>query len=84
MFKKGDTIRVIGDEDRELFVVTKSSAPLIDGYNINGRAKYVRDRSKMVVKPVNNVHYPGEIVIEKSKCENFMTKKLVKPYSFLY
>lgn len=82
-FKKGDLIRVIGDEDNELFVVTKASAPIIIDYNVNGRAKYRKDRTQMVVKPVDNPSYPGEIIIEKDRCEHFMTKKDVKPYSFL-
>jgi hypothetical protein len=83
MFKKGDIVRVIGDGDQELFVVTKSSAPVIDSYNINGRAKYRRDKTKMLMRPVDNPNFPGEVIIDKSKCEHFMTKKEVKPYSFL-
>jgi hypothetical protein len=83
MFKKGDMVRVIGDEDNELFVVTKTSAPYISNYNAYGRAKYKRDSSKMLIKPVSNDRFPGEIIIEKVKCEHFMTKKEVKPYSFL-
>ena len=83
MFKKGDLVRVIGDEDEELFVVTKASATAIDGYNINGKARNIRDRTKMLMKPVENGDFPGEIIIEKCRCEHFMTKKEVKPYSFL-
>jgi hypothetical protein len=83
MFNKGDLIRVIGDEDNELFVITKINAPKIMSYNVLGRAQYGKDRSMMVVKPVDNPNYPGEIIIEKSRCEHFMTKKEVKPYSFL-
>jgi uncharacterized protein YqfB (UPF0267 family) len=83
MFKKGDLIRMIDDEDNELFVIIKINAPKIMSYNALGRAKYGKDRTRMVVKPVDNPTYPGEIIVEKSLCEHFMTKKEVKPYSFL-
>jgi hypothetical protein len=83
MFKKGDLIRVIGDEDKEIFVITRINAPKIISYNVLGRAKYGKDRTRMLIKPVDNDDYPGEILIEKSRCEHFMTKKEVKPYSFL-
>ncbi len=83
MFKKGDLVRVIGDEDNEIFLITKASAPTIVDYNINGRAKYKRDRTKMIGKPIDNPDYPGEVILIKANCEHFMTKKEVKPYSFL-
>jgi len=83
MFKKGDVIKIIGDDDIELFIITKINASKIISYNALGRAKYGKDRTKMIIKPVNNLSYPGEIIIEKSRCEHFMTKKEVKSYSFL-
>jgi hypothetical protein len=89
MFKKGDMVRMIGDEDKELFVVLEVSILTISGYTVHGGAKYSRNNTKMLVKPINNPRFPGtnllipKLIILKSKCEHFMTKKEVKPYSFL-
>ena len=83
MFKKGDLVRMIGDEDKELFIIVKINAPVVSSYSLNGRAHYRKDRTKMIIKSVDNPRFPGEFVDEKSVCEHFMTKKEVKPYSFL-
>ena len=83
MFRKGDLIKVIGDEDEEVFIVIKTSASMIESYNIYGNAKYKRDNTKLMVKPIDNPRFPGQIIISKSMCENLMAKKKVKPYSFL-
>jgi uncharacterized protein YqfB (UPF0267 family) len=83
MFKKGDIVRVIGDEDQELFVVIKSNAKTIYEYNTLGKPKWKIDKTKMIVKPVDNQNYPGQLVLEKDRCEHFMTRKEVKPFTFL-
>ncbi len=83
MFKKGDIVRIIGDEDNELLVVVKTSAKMPYDYNMMGKPKYKVDRTKMVVKPVDNPTYPGEQIIDKDRCEHFMTRKNIKPFSFL-
>ena len=83
MFKKGDMVRMIGDEDKELFVVLEVSILTISGYTVHGGGRWSRNNTKMLVKPINNPRFPGKMIILKSKCEHFMTKKEVKPYSFL-
>lgn len=83
MFNKGDLIRVIGDEDNELFVVTNVNVTIIVSYNFLGHPQWGKDRTKMMVKSVTNLNYPGQIIIDKSRCENFMVKKQIKPYLFL-
>lgn len=83
MFKKGDIIRVIGDDDNELFIVVKPNAKIVYEYNTMGKPKWKVDKTKMIVKPVDNPNYPGQVILDKNRCEHFMTRKDIKPFSFL-
>ena len=83
MFEKGDTIRVTGDDDDELFIVIRTNSRVIYEYNVMGKPKWKVDNTRMVVKPINNPNYPGLVVLDKHKCEHFMTRKDIKPFSFL-
>ncbi len=83
MFKKGEIVSIVGDEDKELFIIIKTSITVIDGYNILGNPRWKRDRTKMTLKPLSNQRHPGVFDIDKINCEHFMAKKDIKSYSFL-
>jgi hypothetical protein len=80
MFKRGDIVRRIGDEDNELFVVVKTTAKIIKEYNIMGKPKWGKDPSKMVIREESG---RAEMVVPKADYEHFMTRKNIKPFSFL-
>jgi hypothetical protein len=66
MFKKKDIVRRIDDEDGDRYIVIKTNVPIITGYNVLGRAQYARSRKHMVIKPLNDPRFPGEITVIKS------------------
>lgn len=84
MFRKGDIVRRIDDEDGDLFVVVKVNIPVIHDYNAVGRPMYRKSKSHMFIKPVGEEYYPGEIKALKTEYEHVMAgRKSVKKHSFL-
>jgi hypothetical protein len=69
MFKRGDLVRRIGDEENETFIVVKLNPPIIVGYNALDRPQWRRSPEHMVLKARNNPNYPGEFNVLKSEYE---------------
>lgn len=76
MFKNGEIVKHKLDHDSEnLFVVVKTTGNKIHKYSINGHAKYHKDNTLMVIKPVRDLDYPGEIMVRKSDYVPIMEPK---------
>lgn len=82
MFRKGDIVRRIGEE--ELFTVIKVNVSMIRGYNTLNKPQYWKSVLHMHIKPIGDIIFPGEIIALISEYEHVMCgKKKIKPHSFL-
>jgi len=83
-FNKGEIVRHLSDKDNEnLYTVVKTNAKTIHEYKLLGQPKFRKDNKLMVVKPVRDLDYPGEIIVKKKDFVVILSpKKFVVKHNF--